>query len=121
MAAEDIRSSFLATTVHLQETPELLSRDHDAAQAVSDGLRDTRAPTPAASIKPHGTSSASRPSSLAGNHCRPNPRQSPSTSATWPWKTTRHQMMASFTEKPTEDLTPRPITDNPSSPPSRGD
>ena len=120
MAAEDIRSSFLATTVHLQETPELLSRDHDAAQAVSDGLRDTRAPTPAASIKPHGTSSASRPSSLAGNHCRPNPRQSPSTSATWPWKTTRHQMMASFTEKPTEDP-PRPITDNPSSPPSRGD
>ena len=70
------------------------------------GSATPRPPTPAASTKPHGTSSASRPSSLAGNDCRPNPRQSPSSSATWPWKTTRHQMMASFTEKPTEDLTP---------------
>ncbi len=45
MEAEDIRSSFLATTVHLQEAPELLSRDHDAAQAVSDGLRAKAANT----------------------------------------------------------------------------
>ena len=78
MDAEDIRSSFLTTTVHLQEAPELLIRDHDAAQAVSDGLRDTRAPTPAASTKRHGTSSASGLSSPAGNQCPPNPRQSPS-------------------------------------------
>ena len=49
MEAEDVRSSFLATTVHLQEDLELSSRDHDAAQAVSDGLRDAKA---AASIKP---------------------------------------------------------------------
>ena len=31
MEAEDVRSSFLATTVHLPEDFELLSRDHDAA------------------------------------------------------------------------------------------
>ena len=31
MEAEDVRSSFLATTVHLPEDLELLSRDHDAA------------------------------------------------------------------------------------------
>ena len=43
MDAEDIRSSFLATTVHLPEDLELSSRDHDAAQAVSDGLRDPKA------------------------------------------------------------------------------
>ena len=43
MDAEDIRSSFLATTVHLPEDLELSSRDHDAAQAVSDGLRDAKA------------------------------------------------------------------------------
>ena len=43
MDAEDIRSSFLATTVHLPEDLELSSRDHDAAQAVSDGLRDIKA------------------------------------------------------------------------------
>ena len=43
MEAEDVRSSFLATTVHLQEDLELSSRDHDAAQAVSDGLRDAKA------------------------------------------------------------------------------
>ena len=36
---EETRSSFLATTVHLQEALELSNRDHDAAQAVSDGLR----------------------------------------------------------------------------------
>ena len=43
MDAEDIRSSFLATTVHLPEDLELSSRDHDAAEAVSDGLRDAKA------------------------------------------------------------------------------
>ena len=43
MEAEDVRSSFLATTVLLQEDLELSSRDHDAAQAVSDGLRDAKA------------------------------------------------------------------------------
>ena len=43
MEAEDVRSSFLATTVHLQEDLELSSRHHDAAQAVSDGLRDAKA------------------------------------------------------------------------------
>ena len=42
MEAEDVRSSFVATTVHLQEDLELSSRDHDAAQAVSDGLRDAK-------------------------------------------------------------------------------
>ena len=31
MEAEDVRSSFLATTVHLQEALELSNRDHDAA------------------------------------------------------------------------------------------
>ena len=31
MEAEDVRSSFLATTVHFQEDLELSSRDHDAA------------------------------------------------------------------------------------------
>ena len=41
--AEDVHSSFLATTVHLQEDFELSSRDHDAAQAVGDGLRDAKA------------------------------------------------------------------------------
>ena len=41
--AEDVHSSFLATTVHLQEDFELSSRDHDAAQAVADGLRDAKA------------------------------------------------------------------------------
>ena len=43
METEEDRSSFLATTVHLQEDLELSSRDHDAAQAVSDGLRDAKA------------------------------------------------------------------------------
>ena len=43
MEAEDIRSSFLATTVHLQDDLELSARDQDAAQAVSDGLRDAKA------------------------------------------------------------------------------
>ena len=43
MEAEDVRSSFLATTVHLQDDLELSGRDHDAAQAVSDGLRDAKA------------------------------------------------------------------------------
>ena len=43
METEDVRSSFLATTVHLQEDLELSSRDHDAAQAVADGLRDAKA------------------------------------------------------------------------------
>ena len=43
MEAEDVRSSFLATTVHVQDDLELSSRDHDAAQAVSDGLRDAKA------------------------------------------------------------------------------
>ena len=43
MEAEDVRSSFLATTVHLQEALELSNRDHDAAQAVSDGLRYAKA------------------------------------------------------------------------------
>ena len=43
MEAEDVRSSFLATTVHLPEDLELSSRDHDAAQAVSDGLHDVKA------------------------------------------------------------------------------
>ena len=43
MEAEDVRSSFLATTVHLQEDLELSSRDRDVAQAVSDGLRDAKA------------------------------------------------------------------------------
>ncbi len=49
METEEVRGSFLTTTVHLQEDLELSSRDHDAAQAVSDGLRDAKA---AASIKP---------------------------------------------------------------------
>ena len=40
---EETRSSFLATTVHLQEALELSNRDHDAAQAVSDGLRYAKA------------------------------------------------------------------------------
>ena len=48
------------------------------------GSATPRPPTPAASTKPHGTSSASGPSSLAGNQCPPSPGQSPSTSATWP-------------------------------------
>ena len=43
MEAEEVRSSFVATTVHLHEDLELSSRDHDAAQAVSDGLRDAKA------------------------------------------------------------------------------
>ena len=43
MEAEDVCSSFLATTVHLPEDLELSSRDHDAAKAVSDGLRDAKA------------------------------------------------------------------------------
>ena len=43
MKAEDVRSSFLATTIHLQDDLALPSRAHDAAQAVSDGLRDTQA------------------------------------------------------------------------------
>ena len=43
MEAEDVRSSFLATTVHLQDDLELSARDQDAAQAVSDGLRDDKA------------------------------------------------------------------------------
>ena len=80
--AEDVHSPFLAITVHLQEDFELSSRDHDAAQAVADGLRDAKPPTPAASTKPHGTSSASEPSSPAGNQCPPSPRESPSTSTT---------------------------------------
>ena len=49
METEEVRGSFLTTTLHLQEDLELSSRDHDAAQAVSDGLRDAKA---AASIKP---------------------------------------------------------------------
>ena len=84
MEAEDVRSSFLATTVHLQEDLELSSRDRDAAQAVSDGLRDAKAANTRRVYKPHGTSSASGLSSPAGNQCPPSPRQSPSTSATWP-------------------------------------
>ena len=40
--AEDVHSPFLAITVHLQEDFELSSRDHDAAQAVADGLRDAQ-------------------------------------------------------------------------------
>ena len=43
MEAEDVRSSFLATTVHLQDDLDLSERDKDAAQAVSDGLRDAKA------------------------------------------------------------------------------
>ena len=43
MEAADVRSSFLATTVRLTEDLELSSHDHDAAQAVSDGLRDAKA------------------------------------------------------------------------------
>ena len=43
MEAEDVRSSFLATTVHIEEDLELSTNDHDAAQAVSDGLRDAKA------------------------------------------------------------------------------
>ena len=43
MEAEHVRSSFLAHAAHLQEDLELSSRDHDAAQAVSDGLRDAKA------------------------------------------------------------------------------
>ena len=43
MEAADVRSSFLATTVHLPEDLEVSSHDHDAAQAVSDGLRDAKA------------------------------------------------------------------------------
>ena len=42
MEAEDVRSSFLATTVHLQDDLDLSERDKDAAQAVSDGLRDAK-------------------------------------------------------------------------------
>ena len=54
------------------------------------GSATPRPPTPAGSTKPHGTSSASGPSSLAVNQCPQNPRQSPCTSATWqltarPW------------------------------------
>ncbi len=104
MGAEDTLSSFLVTTVHLQQDLELPSRDHHAAQAVSDGLRDAQAAnTRRASTKRHGTTSASGLSSPTGNQCPPNPRQSPSASATWPWKTIRLQMMDSFTERPTED------------------
>ena len=43
MEAEHVRSSFLAHAAHLQEDLELSSRDHGAAQAVSDGLRDAKA------------------------------------------------------------------------------
>ena len=43
MDAEDTLSSFLVTTSHLQKDLELPSRDHHAAQAVSDGLRDAQA------------------------------------------------------------------------------
>ena len=106
MDAEDTLSSFLVTTAHLQKDLELPSRDHYAAQAVSDGLRDAQAANTRrlhASTKRHGISSASGLSSPAGNQCPPNPRQSPSASATWPWKTIRLQMMDSFTERPTED------------------
>ena len=39
MDAEDTLSSFLVTTVHLQQDLELPSRDHDAAQAVSEAPR----------------------------------------------------------------------------------
>ena len=45
MEAEDIRSSSLATTIHLPEDLALPSHAHDAAQAVSDGLRAKAANT----------------------------------------------------------------------------
>ena len=44
MEAEDVRSSFLATTVHLQKGLEVSTSDRDAAQAVAAGLRDAKAP-----------------------------------------------------------------------------
>ena len=46
MEAEDVRSSFIATTVHLQEGPERSARDRDAAQAAAQAaaadLRDAK-------------------------------------------------------------------------------
>ena len=42
MEAEDVRSSFIATTVHLQEGPERSARDRDAAQAAAADLRDAK-------------------------------------------------------------------------------
>ena len=43
MKPEDVRSSFLATTVHLKDGIEISTSDQDAAQAVKDGLRDAKA------------------------------------------------------------------------------
>ena len=43
METEDVRSSFLATTVHLKDGIEISTSDHDAAQAVAAGLRDAKA------------------------------------------------------------------------------
>ena len=43
METEDVRSSFLATTVHLKDGIEISTSDQDAAQAVKDGLRDAKA------------------------------------------------------------------------------
>ena len=44
METEDVRSSFLATTVHIPEGLEASTSDRDAAQAVAAGLRDAKAP-----------------------------------------------------------------------------
>lgn len=44
METEDVRSSFIATTVHLKDGIEISTSDHDAAQAVAAGLRDAKAP-----------------------------------------------------------------------------
>ena len=44
METEDVRNSFIATTVHLNDGIEISTSDHDAAQAVAAGLRDAKAP-----------------------------------------------------------------------------
>ena len=43
METEDVRSSFIATTVHLKDGIEISTSDQDAAQAVAAGLRDAKA------------------------------------------------------------------------------
>ena len=103
MDAEDTLSSFLVTTSHLQKDLELPSRDHHAAQAVSDGLRDAQAANTRLVYQTSWHHFCEWTLLTDRQQCPPNPRQSPSASATWPWKTIRLQMMDSFTERPTED------------------
>ena len=125
MGAEDTLSSFLVTTVHLQQDLELPSRDHYAAQAVSDGLRDAQA---ANTRRLHASTNCGRTSwhhfcewtLLTGRQSMPaEPQTVAICSATWPWKTIRLQMMDSFTEQAHRGLNPQgPSPTTPSTPPA---